>query len=232
MTAIQTLWQGESCCVVDKPAGIATQAPANIDSLESILRKQWNLSDGDYLAMVHRLDRPVSGVILVARTKRAARLLSAQFQAGRISKQYIAAVIANDATKPKTLNQQQAGQPQTWTDWLLKIPDQAKVQIVPAKTAGAKQATTEVEWIEGDSVTPNRLVRLRPLTGRMHQLRIQLASRGYPIWGDTLYSSQEESQPISGQESILLHAESIGFNDPQSARRIVVESPSARVTLP
>src|SRR5690606_36958487 len=90
---IQILWRSPQCPVGFKPAGLATQAPAPHASLDHHLRGALDPSDGAagaYLALPHRLDRAVSGVILVARSKRAAGLLGQQFQSRKIAKTYLA----------------------------------------------------------------------------------------------------------------------------------------------
>ena len=205
---IRVLQDGKSWIAVDKPAGLPTQAPSQHKSLESVLRKQ--LADrASYLAMPHRLDVPVSGVVLVALTKKAARLLSQQFEARKISKRYHA-IVAGDASQIET----------QWEDWICKIPDQAKVERGDGDQPGARSATTVVEQADFDEATGRTRLVLRPITGRMHQLRIGASSRGFPIMGDEMYSGGLENTA----EEIQLRSVSIAFHDPVTGKRIQVDA--------
>ncbi len=204
---IPVIWQSDVAAVVMKPAGLATQSPPPHESLETQLREQF-AAQSRYLALPHRLDRDVSGLILVAFTKKAARLLGEQFAAQRIAKSYLALV---DGTTAEPF--------QTWSDWLAKVENEPRAIIVDEDSHGAKIATTRmtVRWSRND----RSLLELRPSTGRMHQLRIQAASRGLPMVGDTLYGSQTRLE-IAG---IALQASGIEFHHPATGQRIVVTAP-------
>jgi 23S rRNA-/tRNA-specific pseudouridylate synthase len=196
--------------VVDKPVGLPTQAPPGIESLESQLRSQiWtganprdaNPNRGGYLALPHRLDVPVGGVILIALTKKAARLFSEQFAARTICKTYHAIVSGNAA-----------GIETTWSDSIRKIPDQARVEVIATDAAGGKIATTQVRQVDHDPQNQHTRLVLAPHTGRMHQLRIGAASRGFPIIGDRQYGGLLA-------ESIQLRAVEIEFRDPSNGKQ-------------
>ncbi len=159
----------------------------------------------DYIAFPHRLDRPVGGVILVALRKRAARLLSEQFAARKIIKQYLAVVAGRVEGD------------EYWNDFLVKLPDQAKAAVVEESHPQAKAAKTRVEIVAYDSANDQTLLKLYPETGRMHQLRVQAAFRGHPIDGDTLYGGRP-----SMEAKIKLQAQSLTFYDPRNGKRIVV----------
>ncbi len=211
---ILVIWKCESAAVVLKPAGLSTQAPAPHESLETQLRAQF-ANETSYIAFPHRLDRPVGGLILVAFTKRAARLLGEQFEAQRVSKSYVALVDGSVAEEAAT-----------WTDYLQKVEDEARVIVVSQEEASgntqSKLAILEMRVLE--KLGERTLIELRPKTGRMHQIRVQLASRGYPIIGDTLYGGQSNNNDLA-EGTIALHAATLEFNDPINARRIKVESP-------
>ncbi len=201
---IPIVWDGDIAVAVHKPAGLPTQAPRGIDSLESRLRLQLK-PRSSYIAFPHRLDRPVSGVLLVALSRRAARLLSDQFASRKVHKVYIAEV-AGEVPAASTL----------WIDWLRKIDDVAKAEVCPAEATGAKKAETRVERIRYVAERNVSLLKLSPTTGRMHQLRLQAAHRGHPIIGDSLYSP---SVAAAGEhvERIHLHAQSLSFHDPRNS---------------
>lgn len=204
---IPIVWDGGIVVAAHKPAGLPTQAPLGIDSLESRLRLQLR-TRSSYVAFPHRLDRPVSGVVLVALTKRAARLLSDQFASRKVQKVYIAEVDGEvDAVRGR------------WVDWLRKLDDKAQVEVCDAATAGAKHAETLVERLRYLPQRNASLLKLLPTTGRMHQLRVQASHRGHPIIGDSLYASNREAAAVPC-ERIRLHAQSITFHDPRSSLRV------------
>jgi len=177
---IKILWDGSAAIVVHKPAGIATQAADGIESLETLLRTQL-AERTDYLAFPHRLDRPVSGVLLVATRKRAARLLSDQFASRKVTKTYLAWVTGK-------VQSQQLG---LWVDHLRKAPKRSHAEIVQPGSEGARVAETKASLRLYDYATNRSLLELSPLTGRMHQLRLQTAHRGFPIIGDWQYGGQK-----------------------------------------
>ena len=176
---IDILWDGKAALVVHKPAGIATQAAHGIESLETLLRSQL-AERTDYVAFPHRLDRPVSGVLLVATRKRAARLLSDQFASRKITKTYLAWVTGRVQSPNLGL----------WVDHLRKVPNSSHAEIVKADSEGARVAETMASLRMYDPATNRSLLELSPLTGRMHQLRLQTAHRGFPIIGDWQYQGQ------------------------------------------
>jgi 23S rRNA pseudouridine1911/1915/1917 synthase len=207
---------------IAKPSGLATQAPPGLPSVEAWLRGL--LPAGAYLGVPHRLDRAVSGVLLMATTPRAARQLSRQFERRQITKTYVAMLAAGAVAKPL------AGEAVEWRDRIAKCPDVAEARVVAADDPAGREAVT-IARILGE-VTPGRwLVELAPVTGRMHQLRVQAAARGMPVVGDTLYGGPPlEGGPAlddadtadSRRQPIALHALSIRFRDPDAAGEVVV----------
>lgn len=201
--------------VLAKPGGLPTQAPAGIASLESWLRAR--LAPGAYLGIPHRLDRAVSGVILMAVTPRAARQLSRQFERREVAKTYVGIVAAAD---------DRAAIPEgEWRDSIAKVPEAARGTIVDRDDPAGREAVTGVRLL--GVVEPRRwLVELRPVTGRMHQLRIQAASRGLPIEGDTLYGGPAPDGDADRRDApIALHASTITFRDPEAAVPVTVGAP-------
>lgn len=214
---------------VSKPAGLPTQAPQGIDSVESHLRQQLFGADftaaqaagsrrhpGGFLGVPHRLDRVVSGVLLLAVTPRAARQLSRQFQRRQIGKTYWALVAASRSLELSE------GDQFVWQDWLLKVPFQPRVECVSAATVDAQAAETRgcVLAIFGEYL----LLELYPKTGRMHQLRVQAAVRGMPIVGDWLYGGDGPAEP-DRSSPIGLHAKAIRYICPETDRQIQVTAP-------
>ncbi|MGB7324243.1 MAG: RluA family pseudouridine synthase [Rubripirellula sp.] len=215
MNELSILWDGGHLIAVDKPPGLSTQAPPGGESLESRLKAQL-AERGEYFAIIHRLDRPVGGVVLVALRKKEARLLSDQFSSRKVIKQY--AAIVQGKIKPSDSDI-------VWVDQIRKIADQPKAEICSAGDGGAKEAETRIDVVGYDAATDRTLIRMYPHTGRMHQLRIQAAHRGHPIVGDELYGG---AKPGDGSESdaLLLRAESIVFHDPKNGKLRTVRGPA------
>jgi 23S rRNA pseudouridine1911/1915/1917 synthase len=203
---------------IAKPAGLATQAPPGLPSVEAWLRGR--LAPGAYVGVPHRLDRAVSGVLLLAMTPRAARKLSRQFERRKIMKTYLAllsgpSVDAVDGTGETV-----------WRDRIAKIADEPRARIATLDEPGARDAETHVRFLGRPS--PGVLgVRFEPLTGRMHQLRVQAAARGLPIVGDTLYGALPASDAPAEprRRPIALHAWRITYADPDTGETIRVEAP-------
>jgi 23S rRNA-/tRNA-specific pseudouridylate synthase len=178
-----------------------------------------------YLSLPHRLDRAVSGIVLVALTKKAAKLLSAQFSTRKTRKQYQAIV---QGVLPI---QDHCGHPweQRWEDYIRKVDGKALAERCEASDLGAKLATTVARTVQSDLQADQSRVELIPITGRMHQLRLQTALRGHPIVGDPLYNPSNSVLPdsesaISSENQIRLHAHRLGFHDPATGRWLELEA--------
>lgn len=244
---LEVLHDAGGVLAVAKPAGLPTQAPPGIDSVESLVRTRLFgqrfaeavaaggrvRHPGGFLGVPHRLDRPVSGVVLLATTPRAARQLSRQFERRQVVKTYHALVAARG---PHGLA---VGDTFTWDDLVRKLPDEPRVEIVvegsngeashAEGTAGAARAVTRGRVLES---TGDRLrLELVPETGRMHQLRVQAAARGLPVVGDVLYggppletaATDDAADPRS--RPIALHAWRIAFADPETGAPVEVTCP-------
>lgn len=220
-----------------KPAGLATQAPSGIPSVESWLRGRLHAGDrSGYVGVPHRLDRAVSGVLLMAATPRAARKLSRQFERRQVVKTYLAVVTApsaGDATAPRF------GSTDEWRDLVEKLPEQARSRIAAPESPAAREAVTLARRLPASPATGRSpaasgelpaamILQLEPRTGRMHQLRLQAAVRGMPIVGDELYGGRPLAAggaAVAGEQPILLHARRITFLDPDSNEAVTIEAP-------
>jgi 23S rRNA pseudouridine1911/1915/1917 synthase len=227
---------------IDKPAGLPTQAPAGIDSAETWLRR-WlaagnlpgaNAHEGHagYVGVPHRLDRPVSGVLLLAATPRAARKLSRQFERRQIEKTYLAILAAPERSAERLLLEQAGPAGLEWRDFIEKVPDEPRARVSIADAATAREAVTRARLIK--RLADGRLlVELAPLTGRMHQLRLQASARGLPVVGDPLYGGPEGEQagwaapPPHDPRArpIALHAWRIRYTDPDTLAPVAIEAP-------
>lgn len=216
------LFERSGVIAIAKPPGLATQAPAGIDSVERWLRGR--LAPGAYLGIPHRLDRAVSGVLLMAATPRAARQLSRQFERRTVTKHYVA-IVECRGTPPDAAGEE-------WHDRLAKVPDAARSRLVPDAAAGGREALTLARTLARDTPAGGRAVLgLEPRTGRMHQLRVQASVRGLPIVGDRLYDPAADTGwcgPPAGaviEPPIALHAWRIGYRDPDTGAGAVAEVP-------
>lgn len=222
---------------VIKPAGLPTQAPARIDSVERWLRSQ--LPRGGYLGVPHRLDRAVSGIMVFAVTPRAARQLSRQFERRQVTKAYVALTEAGDPRPDEDIVSPVITTWCEWVDWIAKVPDQPRARIVATDARDARQAETRVRRIgavAGPAGSSIAMLQLEPRTGRMHQLRVQAAARGTPIVGDTVYGAcgdmaadPERGCWFGGTDAwsmrIALHARRIAFTDPDTKKPVMIEAP-------
>lgn len=184
-----------------KPAGMLTVGDKTGDRTllqlaRQYVREKYRKPGDVYLGVVHRLDRPVSGVVLFARTSKAAARLSEQFRTGRVQKLYLAWV-EGAPTKP-------AG---TMTDLLIKDEQRNVTRTAPADATDSR--TAELAYRTLKRTAAASLLEIVPRTGRSHQIRVQLASRGLPIIGDVKYGARGAQ---AGQ--ISLHATRLTFEHP------------------
>ena len=185
--AIGVLYEDNHLLVVVKPPNLPVQADSSRDpDLLSILKDyighKYQKPGNVYLGLVHRLDRPVGGVMVFARTSKAAARLSQAFAGHAQDKRYLA-VLQGALPEVRTLE-----------DFLLKGGD-GMVRVVSPETPGAKLARLEtVPVAERDGLT---LAEVRLHTGRAHQIRVQHAHAGLPLWGDARYGGGRPGQQIA-----------------------------------
>lgn len=246
MSVLRVLYEDNHCLAAAKPGGLLTQGvPPGIPTLEAqvkaYLKDRYHKPGRVYLGIPHRLDRPVSGVVLFARNTKAARRLAEQFQKHQVTKIYWAAVGKRDVRAgPETTGQElqvstlalqldsdvsfpEAG---TWEDWLLKLPEEARSEVVQPDTPGARRAILHFRRLQ--FLSDGALVEIRPETGRMHQIRVQAARRGWPIRGDLLYGSMQAFGPptdLARDRVIALHGRSLTFLHPIRYEPVTVVAP-------
>jgi 23S rRNA pseudouridine1911/1915/1917 synthase len=217
-SGLRILFEDEHCLAVIKPAGQFVQgswAPPGEQTLEQSVRKHLDqeASATVYLGIVHRLDRPVSGVLIWAKTIKAARRLAAQFERRKVEKEYWAIVERSEdrplGQSPEWAGEFQAGEG-TWTDWLTAPGVSGVARAVAPGSAGARAAVTRFSFSRAVKIPPGcQLLRLWPETGRTHQLRAQTSIRGMPILGDATYGSRRD---FPG--GIALHARALRVRHP------------------
>jgi 23S rRNA pseudouridine1911/1915/1917 synthase len=213
---IPVVYEEPHFLLVNKPAALFSQAAGHIDSLQGLLTQQLKVRDAHpgepFVGLPHRLDRGTSGIMLIARNQRALKRFGEQFQSRKVVKHYLAVVEGEFPT-----------QAQSWHDYLRKVVDQPKAEIVSAAEAGAKPAIATANRLFHQDGLSLLLVQLE--TGRMHQIRVQAAARGYPIVGDAAYgalrsfgSATDDADVPHVHPPLPLHAWSLQFHHPQTAK--------------
>lgn len=184
------LYSDNDLVVCIKPIGLDSEHDVPV-AIQEVL--------GGACYTLHRLDKNVGGVMVYARTKAAAAALSKEIQSGNMVKEYVAMV---HGTPPE------AGD---WTDFLFKDSRKNKVFVVKKERVGVKQARLEYSRLTAGEES---LVRIRLHTGRSHQIRVQFASRGFPLLGDRKYGAKDEySAPMlySCRISFTFRGEEMAF---------------------
>jgi len=213
------LYQDDACICVQKPAGVLTQSQPGIDNLETRLcnqiQRRKDPNDNTYLAIIHRLDRPVSGAIVFCRNAAAANPLAVQFRERSVRKTYWAIVQG----RPESI----AG---TWVDHVRKVPDVARGEIVGESDDKSRRA--ELSYRVLHRINDLSLVEIELGTGRYHQIRLQFASRKLPVLGDRLYGSTVDFGPEvedPRHHHIALHARRLSFRNPMMDKDVDVVAP-------
>ncbi|MFM7317800.1 MAG: RluA family pseudouridine synthase [bacterium] len=218
----EIIWEDESLAVVFKPAswltvpGLPGTTTASDPCVQAWLSRRWHTSEASqaFVGTVHRLDRPVSGVMVWARNPRAARRLSEQFAKGKVIKQYWAVVEGGPPANSGT-----------WEDWLIVNRQNGKNVVGRCSPGAPGGQTARTDWQKLQSIGLKEglgWLSLWPKTGRMHQLRVQSAGRGWPIIGDLGYGKPSELWPHDWK--MALHARSLTFTHPETQQRFLVES--------
>ena len=200
---------------VNKPAGLLTQPDRNtdeslIDQTRQWIKEKYNKPNNIFLGLVHRLDRNVSGVVLFARTSKAASRLSKQFREGTPKKHYRAIVLGKLKEEHTTLVH------------YLRKEKSLRATVFPRETPTAKRSELSYEVI--NALENKSLLEVSLSTGRFHQIRAQMAFIGHPIIGDVKYGAPE---PLPSQE-IALYAHKLVFSHPVSNEEITLTAPESK----
>lgn len=217
---LDLLYEDRELIVAKKPVGIESQSSRGFaaDMVSEIKRHIHNSSPtaGEpYVGVIHRLDKPVSGIMVYAKTKNAAAVLSKQAADGTMKKKYLAVVCGKPVDKVDN-----------FVDYLLKDGKTNTSRIVDKWIDGGKIARLQFRELESREVEPYgvlSLLEVELLTGRHHQIRVQMAGHGLPLWGDNKYNPAfgggEESRR-RGAENVALSACELSFIHPSTGERM------------
>lgn len=203
------LFEDNHIIVVIKPVNVPVQGDASgdsslLDEIKAYIKEKYNKPGEVYLGLVHRLDRPVGGVMVFARTSKAASRLMPQFAEKNRNgaKKRYAAVVCGEPPESGSLS-----------DWLLRDDASHSSLVVPEGTGGAKHAS--LDYAVKSTKNGLSLLEVDLHTGRHHQIRVQFAHAGFPIWGDQRYNPSA----VPG-EQIALFACSLSFEHPVTHERM------------
>jgi len=209
---MNVLYEDKSVIVIDKAAGILAQPAKNShdQSVIQLIKYYWKSQKKKfgYLGVVHRIDKETSGLMILAKTKTASRILQQQFACHKIGKRYLA-VTQGIPRKNRSMLQGYISR------------NNAGKRVVEKDSKKGKEALTRYKIIE--SFKENALLELAPETGRSHQIRLQLAHICCPIMGEFLYGRTKDR--IGKFPRCALHASKISFLHPETAKRQTFESP-------
>lgn len=193
----KVVYEDNHLLIVEKPPNMLTQGDATgdaclLDHMKRYLKERYHKPGDVYLGCVHRLDRPVGGLVALARTSKAAARLSEQLRNHSMRREY-AAVVHGAAIALRG----------ECADWLWKDESTGNVLRVPADTAGAQPALLRWQRLAADPATDRALLHIELDTGRKHQIRVQLAGLGHPIVQDLRYGAGEPGEPIALWGAVL-----------------------------
>lgn len=210
---LNVVFEDNHLLIVNKPAGVLVQGDETgdtplVDIAKKYIEKKYNKPGDAFLGVVHRLDRPVSGVVVFARTSKALERMNALFRNKETRKTYLAVLTGKPAKLHETL-----------VHWLEK--DEKKNKTTAYKRETPQGQRSELSYSIIGNHGNHYLAEVNPITGRSHQIRVQMASTGFPIAGDLKYGAETPLEDAS----IALHARRLEFIHPVKKEMMVVEAP-------
>jgi len=216
---MQVLYEDNHLLIVNKPAGMLVQGDKTgdkplVEYMKEYIKDKYQKPGNVFLGVVHRIDRPVSGVVVFARTSKALERMNRQFREQKVQKTYWALVEQRPPTETGTL-----------IHWLVKDRNRNVVTAFEKQKPNSMKAT--LDYHIKKMISKQILLEIRPLTGRPHQIRVQLSRMGSPIAGDVKYGHPARNE----DGSICLHARKIIFAHPVKRDRMVIQAPLPKSRL-
>lgn len=214
---LNILYEDDMLLVVRKPVGIESQTsrgfePDMVSEIKNYFNNLSTKQGEPYVGVIHRLDKPVSGILVYAKTQKAANALSKQISDGAMKKRYYAVLCG----KPVDI----VGK---CVDYLLRDGKNNCSKVVDKGTTGGKRAELNYEVLKTIEMDKEllSLVRIELLTGRHHQIRVQMAHMGTPIWGDNKYNLEFNGQNKEKKRgSVALCAYELSFLHPVTKKKL------------
>lgn len=214
--ALKILYEDNHIIAVVKPAGVLTQGdrsgePCLMDEVKEYLKEKYKKPGNVFLGLVHRLDKPVQGIVLFGKTSKGASRLSEQFRNHTIQKTYHGIVVGK-LDKQRGEIKEKVNKISFFAEGFTDKTDEELLQEIKKAT---KTRTAELSYEVVKSNDKYSLIKIMPKTGRFHQIRIQFSSMGHPILGDGKYSSPDIARQFGidwqDRKSIALCATNISF---------------------
>lgn len=211
MQNLKVIYEDNHIIVVEKPVNIPSQGDKTGDEdmltiIKAYLKEKYNKPGDVYLGLIHRLDRPTGGVMVFAKTSKAAARLSEQVRNKEFEKKYLC-IVDGKLEKEKG----------TFKDYLLKIEKTNTSKISDSKNKNAKEAILDYEVLKYNEEINLSVVKVLLHTGRHHQIRVQFSSRGHSLYGDQKYGTRGRGKQLA------LWAFSLSFNHPTTKERLTFE---------
>ena len=226
MKKIEYIYEDEDIIVCHKPAGIATEGagPGKMDLVSQVRNyltrksRQEGKKGPAYLGTVYRLDQPVEGVVVMGKNKKATSSLAEQIKRHTTDKYYYALCFGN--VEPIKAHVENYLGRREDSGLAVIVSEEEKVRLIGGDV---KKAELDYEVVSSDERTS--LLKIKLLTGRFHQIRVQMAGLGYPIIGDTKYGNEESLQysEEKGIKTVCLACYKFGFKHPATGKRVFFE---------
>ena len=207
---MEILYEDNHIIVVSKPQGVPSQPDDSGDKdllsqVKDYIKEKYNKPGEAFVGLVHRLDRPTGGVMVFAKTSKAAARLADQMKNGDFDKTYFAVVCGRPREQKGKI-----------VSYLKKDEKLNMAMIVPQSTTGAKRAELDYEVLSYNNDTDHSLVKVKLYSGRGHQIRVQMKSIKCPVFGDQKYGGE-------GMPKVMLNlfATELAFFHPISKQKMI-----------
>ncbi|MEM9856334.1 MAG: RluA family pseudouridine synthase [Bacteroidota bacterium] len=212
MPALPVLYEDNHLIVINKPSGLLVQGDRSGDEtlaneVKGYIKKKYKKPGDVFLGVIHRLDRPVSGAVLFGRTSKGLERMNAQFRDREVNKTYWAIVKDQPIETEGEL-----------THWLKKNHEANRTTALNKESKGTQKAILKYKLI--GRIAEYYLLEIKPVTGRPHQIRVQLAKIGCPILGDVKYGGAKQKN----KQRIYLHSRSLEFDHPVKKEPVRIDA--------